>query len=202
MTTINDELVKAFGVDNNWSNHISSCIKKRAQWSVRRGYFDDIFADVSSDLIIKSKEGGLADALSKSKENSSTDVELLKNVKNVVTCAVFYRISNVLKSTHEKRSAVAFSQLSDDTFEWSIPECKSFDGLDSLVEELRVMILEKPESTDRYELAITMLFERLAGWSQTDLNQKHDLTSYQIKCLNQDWNTAYQRMEKNETTAV
>lgn len=195
MLTINDELTKAFGVDTNWSTLIFSCILSRAGRIAKRGYLDDLFVDITSELIVKSKTGGFAIAISKAKDNSSTDDELLKNIKNVVKCAVFYRISNAIRTRYDKKSTpVPFSQLNEE-FDFSIKP-KTNDGLDLLIDELKSMIQEQPDHSDRYELAITILLERLSGWSQTDLNKKHDLTEYQVKLLNKDWNVAFSRMER------
>ncbi len=193
MTTVNDELVKVFGVKTNWSHIISSCIAKRASREVKKGYFDDLFVDVTSDLIMKSQSGGFAIAISKAKANSSTNQELLKNIKNVVVCAVYYRISNVLKK--HKSIGVPFSQISVQNLDFEA-KSKNNDCLDLVIDELRLMIKEHPDKTDRYEFAILMLLKRLSGWSQTELNEKHNLTDYQVKLLNKDWNLAFERMVK------
>jgi len=179
---MNDELVKVLGADFDWASFIKTAAMKRAS-GYHQAILDDIVADVTADIILAVKDGKLAVAISKARDASKDETELLKNLKGVVWQAAKYRVGDAVKWKYRKR-AIQFSNIEG---EFSIQarsdnsnEVDEYKPL--LVNELNFMASTaarhgKDKLAKRLRLAAQVVPDRIDGLVLGQLMERHGVVS-------------------------
>lgn len=114
---LNHEFTNVLGTNHDWMGIIAGIVGKRANKfaQAQNALLDDVITDVSGDILIQAKNGGLTNAIIQAKSSSKTNEELVNNLRHVVMKAAWYRASNVMRKDHEKyHKVIRFSQMNAD----------------------------------------------------------------------------------------
>lgn len=198
MSAMNDLLVATMGgAVQDYEGIIASMVVSRMGLVRNSAKFEEVVADVTSDLVISSQTGGFATSIAKAKENSTTPEELVKNMKSVFMSGVWYRIQTAIRN--KKKRITTFSDLEDSVPQDNRKNESVFEVLtidkkrgnehheylsygDMIVEELEVMAtaaewINKNRLARRYRLAKEMVPGRLAGKSMLELKDEFSVKS-------------------------
>lgn len=184
---MNDELVKVLGVEFHWTKYIAAIAANRASAYTKNALMEDIVADVTADIIMSAKDGRLAVALSKAKEASADETELVKNLKKVVMKAAWYRVSDAVRYRYKQRS-IQFSQIGTEE-SGPLDVAARFEGEEIgqeygvlLAKELELMAQaaewkKQTKLARRYRLAATVVPGKLEGLTMPELMERHEVKS-------------------------
>ena len=198
MSAMNDLLVATMGgAAQDYEGIIASMVVSRMGLVRNSAKFEEVVADVTSDLVVSSQTGGFATSIAKAKENSSTPEELVKNMKSVFMSGVWYRIQTAIRN--KKKRIATFSDLEDSIPQDNRKNESVFEVLtidkkrgneqheylsygDMIVEELEVMAvaaewINKNRLARRYRLAKEMVPGRLSGKSMLELKDEFSVKS-------------------------
>jgi hypothetical protein len=187
---LNAEFARVLGASHDWMSVIAGVVGRRASEFARtkNGLLEDVVTDVSGDIIIQATQGRLHAAVIRAKEASSTNDELVNNLRHVIMRAAYFRASDAMKWKYRTRTQ--FSQIGEengfgDTVE-ARPEPESDLDLsnytDLLVQELEVMAAaaewqSKHRLAARYRRAKEMVPDRIDGMAMGGLMEKYDIRS-------------------------
>lgn len=185
---LNAEFGRVLGASHDWMGVIAGVVGRRASEFARtkNGLLEDVVTDVSGDIIIQATTGKLHAAVIRAKEASSTDAELVENLRHVIMRAAYFRASDAMKWRY--RSRTQFSQIGEengfgDTVEARPePENDLSSYTDLLVKELEVMAAaaewqNRHRLAKRYRRAKEMVPDRIDGMAMAGLMEKYDIGS-------------------------
>jgi hypothetical protein len=180
---LNKELSKVLGADSNWLRLIERAAIKRMK--IQGGAFDDVVANVSGDIILKAKDGKLAEAVIRAKDSSENEEELVSNLSHVVKKAAYFRVSDIMKNNEKTPSSRDLEEA-----EYVVKKNRSTESENLQLEEYKELILNELEvmatsfewrnnsvRAKRLRLAKKVVLDRLDGYALGDLMKRHNVSS-------------------------
>jgi hypothetical protein len=194
---LNQEFANVLGTNHDWMKIIAGTVSRRANKfaQTQNALLEDVITDVSGDILIQAKSGGLAEAIIQAKNNSKDNDELVENLRHVVMKAAFYRASNVMRGEHEKyQKVIRFSQMNNEDADYSqtiqAPTLENDeenqnqyqDYVDLIVDELELMAQahqrkNKNRLAKRFRLAQEVARNRAKGMNINQLMTIHNVPS-------------------------
>jgi hypothetical protein len=159
---LNGELVNVLGVVYDWDKYIARILAgTTARGFTKNALMEDIVVDVTGDIIMEAKDGGLAAAIAKAHEASKTDAERLRNVQGVVMQATKFRGSNAVRYRYRSK----MPNMAEGVDVAARPETETLDDYEGLIiKELEKMAANaEPRLARRYLLSAKMVPAKLAG---------------------------------------